>query len=138
MANNLVSEDTDRMEFIAKFCDNGLDDHISRLQKAFDERNWELLSKWAISLKNDCFYVGAIDVCGGIVILQIHLEETPVNDAIIECTLNRIKDYCSRLKIFLQSINHTLITSEQISTLYNNTEDPLDSNKKSNRTCFLL
>jgi hypothetical protein len=45
MANNLVSEDTDRMQFIAKFCDNGLDDHISRLQKAFDERNWELLSK---------------------------------------------------------------------------------------------
>ena len=89
-------------KFLIDFYATGLRNHQKRLQEAFDSRNWSLLKEEALNLELDSFKAGAVEMCGSLIQLRLHLEAIPLKPSAVEDSLTNIKEFAHRLMEFLR------------------------------------
>ena len=96
-----TQERNTKKDFLANFCEKGMNEYTSMIFKAFQDDDWILLEEMSMKYEADCYNIGAIEIVGKLIKLRLLLQIKPVNKGIIESTLNIILDCSSKSQRFL-------------------------------------
>jgi hypothetical protein len=99
-------------EFLVDFCENGMENHTKQMYEALFNADWEVLKDISMDYERDCYNIGAIEIVGKLIKLRLLLQDEPVEQVIIERTLNSIAEQSAKVQEFL--INHLQSTDSAV------------------------